>query len=304
MAIPVHQQSPEDDSERTDLIPRIDDFILENRGWRPDAPGGADEVSTNGGVRTDDLRPERERPESDPKSKRGKHRRPLRKKPLWQELLTLFAVALLLTFLIQHFLGRVYSIPSGSMEKTLHGCPGCTGDRVLVDKLSYAFTDPGPGDVIVFEGPNTWTENDIQAPPSGNFITDGLQQIGALVGLAPPDERDFVKRVIALPGQTVMCCDEQHRVVVDGKPLDEPYVYWQPGTSPADHAPFAPIRVPDGRLFVMGDNRMNSTDSRKQGGGGVAGTVPLENVIGKARYIVFPKDRWSVVSDHNPQPLG
>jgi len=220
VAIPVHAQSPEDDSERTDLIPRIDEFT-EPQAWRPDAPDRSNGHHTNGAMPGDVL-PERERPErpdGDPKSKRGKHRRPLKKKPLWQELLTLFAVALLLTFVIQHFIGRVYSIPSGSMEKTLHGCPGCTGDRVLVDKLTYAFTDPSPGDVVVFKGPNTWTENDIQAPPSGNVVTDTLQSIGAVVGLAPPDERDFVKRVIAVGGQTVQCCDNRMRVLVDGRPV-------------------------------------------------------------------------------------
>jgi signal peptidase I len=299
VAIPVHQQSPEDDPERTDLIPRIDEFMLERGGWRPEAPGRADDVYTNG-VRPDDVRPERERPDSDPKSKRGKHRRPLRKKPLWQELLTLFAVALLLTFLIQHFLGRVYSIPSGSMEKTLHGCPGCTGDRVLVDKLSYAFTEPGPGDVVVFEGPDTWTENDVQAPPSGNFITNTLQQIGALVGLAPPDERDFVKRVIAVGGQTVQCCDERMRVIVDGRPLNEPYVYWQNGKADAQQR-FDPVLVPEGTIWVMGDNRSDSCDSRCQGGGGIRGVVPIDKVIGKARYIVLPPSRWQGVGDHNPQ---
>ena len=212
--------------------------------------------------------------------------------------------AVVLTVLIQAFVARVYVIPSASMENTLHGCTGCENDRVLVDKLTYRFGDIAPGEVVVFRGPEAWTTNDFRSPQSTNPVAGFVQNIGSLLGIAPANERDFVKRVIALPGQTVMCCDEQHRVVVDGKPLDEPYVHWQSGTSPADHEPFAPIRVPEGRLFVMGDNRMNSTDSRKQGGGGVAGTVPVENVIGKARYVVFPKDRWSVVSDHNPQPLG
>jgi signal peptidase I len=298
VAIPVHAQSPEDDPERTDLIPRIDEFT-ETRAWRPPAPERPHGGSTNG-IRSDELRRERERPDGESKSKRGKHRRPLRKKPLWQELLTLFAVALLLTFLIQHFLGRVYSIPSGSMEKTLHGCPGCTGDRVLVDKLSYAFTDPEPGDVVVFEGPNTWTENDVQEPPSGNVITNTLQQIGALVGLAPPDERDFVKRVIAVGGQTVQCCDEKMRVLVDGRPLDEPYIYWQNGQPDAQQR-FDPVLVPEGTIWVMGDNRSDSCDSRCQGGGGIRGVVPIDDVIGKARYIVLPPSRWQGVGDHNPQ---
>ncbi|PWK89146.1 signal peptidase I [Lentzea atacamensis] len=224
--------------------------------------------------------------------------------PVWREILYVVVTAVVLTVLIQAFVARVYVIPSASMERTLHGCTGCENDRVLVDKVAYRFGDVEAGEVVVFRGPEAWTTNDFRVAPSANPVARAVQNIGSLLGIAPANERDFVKRVIALPGQTVMCCDEQHRVVVDGKPLDEPYIYWQPGTSSANHEPFAPVRVPEGRLFVMGDNRMNSTDSRKQGGGGVAGTIPIENVIGKARYIVFPKDRWSVVSDHNPQPLG
>jgi signal peptidase I len=226
-----------------------------------------------------------------------------RKKPLWKELLTLAAVALLLTFLIQQFLGRVYSIPSGSMEKTLHGCPTCDNDGVLVDKLSYALTDPEPGDVVVFEGPDSWTDYGDQQAPSGNFVTNSLQQVGALVGLAPPDERDFVKRVIAVGGQTVQCCDPKGRVLVNGRALDEPYIYWDKG-KPNNRQHFDPIVVPKGTLWVMGDNRNNSRDSRFQGGGGLRGVVPIANVIGKARSIVLPPARWQGVGDHNPQGGG
>ncbi|MGH3758919.1 signal peptidase I [Actinophytocola sp.] len=265
---------------------------LTDRRASPGAPGRPD-------GRYAYIRPARGRPGAGATPPRGRRRRPLRKRRLRRELLTLLAVALLLTFLIQHFLGRVYLIPSGSMEKTLHGCPGCDNDRVLVDKLHYAFTDPEPGDVVVFEGPNTWTEDEYQEP-SGNFVTNALQQVGALVGLAPPDERDFVKRVIAVGGQTVQCCDDRMRVLVDGRPLDEPYVYWQNGKPNAQQR-FDPVVVPEGTLWVMGDNRNNSKDSRVQGGGGVRGVVSIDNVIGKARYIVLPTARWQGVGDHNPQ---
>jgi signal peptidase I len=275
---PVHAPSPEDDPERTEQIPKVESGSPQDE--QPEVPG------QRGG---DDARP-----------KHGRHRKPKKKQPLWRELLTLLAVALLLTFLIQHFLGRVYSIPSGSMEQTLHGCPGCTGDRVLVDKLVYAFGDPEPGDVVVFQGPAAWTENDIEAPRSENVIVRGLSQIGALFGLAPPDERDFVKRVIAVGGQTVQCCDDRWRVLVDGRPLDEPYVYWQNGKPDAQQR-FGPVLVPEGTLWVMGDNRSDSCDSRCQGGGGVRGVVPVDNVIGKARFIVLPPSRWQGVGDHNPQ---
>ena len=180
-------------------------------------------------------------------------------------------------------------------------CPGCTADRVLVDKLTYRFTDPSPGDVVVFKGPNSWTEEDGGVPPSGNAVTDALRSVGSLVGLAPPNERDFVKRVIAVGGQTVQCCDEKMRVLVDGRPLTEPYVYWDKGKPDAKKQRFDPVVVPKGSLWVMGDNRNNSADSRKQGGGGVRGVVPIDNVIGKARFIVLPTSRWQGVGDHDPQ---
>ncbi|TWP45131.1 signal peptidase I [Lentzea tibetensis] len=232
-----------------------------------------------------------------------------RRTPLWREVVVLVVTAIVLTVVIQAFVARVYVIPSASMEQTLHGCNGCENDRVLVDKITYRFTDISAGEVVVFRGPEAWN-NDFVSPRSSNKFVSALQGAASLVGLAPPNERDFIKRVIALPGQTVECCDADHRLLVDGKPLDEPYAYWQPGTSPADHEPFAPVRVPAGRLWVMGDNRTNSIDSRKQGGGGEAGTVPVDDVIGKARVIVFPSSRWGGISDHNPQvvalgaPLG
>jgi len=290
VAFPLHERSPEDDSERTDRIPRItarpEHSIVEIAPPSRDTPGRSKSRDTPG-----------------PPPSQDKPGRPKRKRPLWRELLTLLAVALLLTFLIQHFLGRVYSIPSGSMEKTLHGCQGCDNDRVLVDKLSYAFVDPEPGDVVVFEGPDTWTEDEDQQQPSGNFVTTTLQQVGALVGLAPPDERDFVKRVIAVGGQTVKCCDEQGRVLVDDRPLEEPYVYWENG-KPNARQRFDPVLVPEGTLWVMGDNRNSSFDSRAQGGGGIRGVVPIDDVIGMARYIVLPPSRWQGVGHHNPQDGG
>ncbi len=237
----------------------------------------------------------RDAAEDQPAGKSGTHR------SFWKELPILIVIALLLTFLIQTFLGRVYMIPSGSMEETLHGCPGCTPDRVLVDKVVYNFTEPEPGDVVVFKGPDTWVENAGPTTESSNPVVGFFQQIGSLVGLAPPDERDFVKRIIAVGGQTVECCDEQNRVLVDGLPLDEqPYIYWAPGTEPEQQA-FEPVTVPEGMVWVMGDNRNNSSDSRVQGGGGVRGAVPVENIIGKARFIVLPPSRWGGISDDNPQ---
>ena len=132
------------------------------------------------------------------KSRGGRRRR----SAFWKELPILVVVALLLTFLIQTFIAKVYVIPSGSMETTLHGCTGCNNDRVLVDKMTYRFSDPQPGDVVVFRGPDGWTSEFTAEEPS-NVVVRALQGLGSIIGLAPPDEKDFIKRVIAVGGQTV-----------------------------------------------------------------------------------------------------
>ncbi|MGH3823012.1 MAG: signal peptidase I [Pseudonocardiaceae bacterium] len=238
----------------------------------------------------------------DPSDFRGrgvhKHRLCKRKKgSFWRELPILVLTALVLTFLIQTFLARVYVIPSASMEPTLHGCPGCTNDRVLVDKLSYRFGEPQPGDVVVFRGTDSWG-SEFLSQRSDNLLVRGLQQVGSVVGLAPPDERDFVKRVIAVGGQTVQCCDQQNRVMVNGVALTEPYAVFA-AQQPQEE--FGPVTVPLGSLWMMGDNRNNSADSRRHVADQRTGTVPVDNVIGKARLIVLPLARWQGISDPDPQ---
>jgi signal peptidase I len=226
------------------------------------------------------------------KLKPGRRRRPT----FWKELPILIVVALVLTFLIQTFLAKVYVIPSGSMETTLHGCTGCNNDRVLVDKITYRFTEPAPGDVVVFRGPDSWSsEIDVQEPSSP--VVRGLQLFGSLIGLAPPDEKDFVKRVIAVGGQTVQCCDSRGQVMVNGNSLAEPYIFYLPDAGPPKQASFGPVTVPEGQLWMMGDSRNNSADSRMPD----HGAVPVENVIGQARMIVLPFDRLGWVAAQNPQ---
>ncbi|MFD1814318.1 signal peptidase I [Rhodococcus gannanensis] len=236
--------------------------------------------------------------------------RPKKKsRSFWRELPILIVVALLLSFVLQTFIARVYLIPSESMEPTLHGCPGCTGDRILVEKIGYHFGDPEPGDVVVFKGPDSWN-TEFVSTRSSNVVVRGIQEVGSLVGLVPPDENDLVKRVIATGGQTVECCDDQGRVLVDGKPLDEPYVVtdfpFVPGTQTCDTPVrsgrcFGPYTVPEGNLWVMGDNRSNSADSRYHVGDELGGTVPVDNVIGKAVLIVLPPSRWGTIDSPNPQ---
>jgi signal peptidase I len=252
--------------------------------------------------------PPADEPEDEPKGRHRRRRRSDGKKDkylggsLWLEIPILIGTALVLTFLIQTFLARVYVIPSQSMERTLHGCPDCTNDRVLVDKITYRFGEPEPGDVVVFKGPQSWGTNpEIGEPQDTNVVSRTMHQFGALFGLAPPNERDFVKRVIATGGQTVQCCDDQNRITVDGAPLDEPYLFYGLGAGNVQES-FPPVTVPDGHLWVMGDNRNNSSDSRRHVDDASSGTIPLANVIGKARVIVLPPNRWGGISDHNPQP--
>ncbi|MER2220237.1 MAG: signal peptidase I, partial [Rhodococcus sp. (in: high G+C Gram-positive bacteria)] len=110
-----------------------------------------------------------------------------RKRPLWREILILVVVALVLSVVIQNFVGRIFLIPSESMEPTLHGCTGCTGDKILVDRISYRFGDPQPGDVIVFKGPESWND-EYRSIRSDNSVVRAFQGLGSVVGLVPPDE--------------------------------------------------------------------------------------------------------------------
>ena len=127
-----------------------------------------------------------------------------------------------LLVLLQALVGRMYVIPSASMEPTLHGCAGCENDRIVVQKVSYYFTDPQPGEVVVFEGPESWN-NEFQVKRSGNIIVRGAQNALAAVGLLPNGENILVKRVIATGGQTVSCEAGDPSVMVDGQPIDQSF---------------------------------------------------------------------------------
>jgi signal peptidase I len=231
------------------------------------------------------------------------------------ELPLLIAVAIAIAIVLKTFVVQPFYIPSQSMERTLHGCPGCTGDRILVFKPVYHVRDPHPGDVVVFRAPQDWEEpGGVQL--STNPVVHGVQLFGQLVGVVPPSEKDLVKRVIAAGGQTVRCCDSNGNVQisdhgVDGpwRSLNEPYIFenssWSksrtPGVrSPDDTRSFGPVTVPAGRLWVMGDHRNDSADSRYHCGNGssdsscdpMSSTVPINDVIGKAVLIAWPPSRW------------
>ena len=241
--------------------------------------------------------------ESDSKSKK--------KGSALREAAILAALALVIYYVMLTFVARPYLIPSESMEPTLHGCPGCTGDRIMVDKVTYRFGSPEPGDVIVFKGPPAWNVN-YRSIRSDNTAVRWVQNGLSFLGFVPPDENNLVKRVIAVGGQTVQC-RQNTGLTVDGKPLNQPFL--NPDTLgnfavyPCLNDEFGPVTVPAGRLWVMGDNRTHSSDSRvhcaslpadlergiKCTGDPAAGTIPVENVIGKARFIAWPPPRWGLV---------
>jgi signal peptidase I len=201
---------------------------------------------------------------------------------LLRELPILIGVALVLALLIKTFLVQAFYIPSDSMENTLK-----VGDRVLVNKLGNYFGSVDRGQVVVFKDPGGWLGSE-GSGSDGNPFLHGIKNVFVFVGLLPSDnERDLIKRVIGVPGDRVKCCDAKGRITVNGVALHESYVF--PGNTPSD-ATFD-VTVPEGRLWVMGDHRAVSADSRLHMGDPGGGTIPADNVIGRAFVIVWPLGR-------------
>ena len=201
-----------------------------------------------------------------------------RKNTFWRELPILLGVAIVVAILVRAFVLQTFWIPSESMEHTLN-----INDRVLVNKLVYDFREPRRGEIIVFNSPPDWRGD--------------------------PSETDFIKRVIGVGGDHVVCCDAQHRITVNGKPLVESYLDGDDGPNLSASPDAFDITVPKGRLWVMGDNRYHSGDSREQylrfHGDVTRSTISVNAVVGRAFVIFWPFNRASWLSvpgtyDHIP----
>jgi len=226
-------------------------------------------------------------PAQSPRPGRRRHRERGEIAGLLRELPILIAVALGLALLIKTFLVQAFFIPSDSMENTLK-----RGDRVLVNKLTTRFGEIRRGQVVVFRDPGQWLGERV-VPEPRNAVVGAVKNVFVFVGLLPSDsEQDLIKRVVGVPGDRVRCCDDKGRLTINGAALDEPYLF--PGNPPSDRS--FEVTVPAGRLWVMGDHRAVSADSRAHMDESGNGTIPLANVVGRAVVIVWPAQRWDTLS--------
>jgi signal peptidase I len=201
----------------------------------------------------------------------------------WIEFPVLLCLALVLALIIKSFVIQAFFIPSSSMENTLD-----IGDKVLVNKLIYHFRPIGRGDIVVFNGNGSWDPMSAQTDPPPVRLWNAIT---GLFGTAP-GVHDYIKRVIGIPGDHVACCDRQGRITVNGVPLNEkPYLY--PGNAPS-RIHFSDT-VPPGRLWVMGDHRDVSFDSREHTQDPGNGSIPENRVVGRAFMIIIPASRWRVL---------
>ncbi|MBA8815898.1 signal peptidase I [Microbacterium halimionae] len=210
-----------------------------------------------------------------------------------RDVLIIILIAVLVSFLVKTFLVRSFYIPSKSMENTL-----VVNDRILVDEITPKFGAYERGDVVVFRDPGGWL------PASAESEQSALVQAGdwilSLVGLSASDSDDhLIKRVIGLPGDHVVCCNDLGQITVNGVPIDESSYILVPDPGAAASAVDFDVVVPDDSLWVLGDNRYSSKDSRYNQDQPGRGFVPISNVVGRAFWITWPFDRFGPIDFHH-----
>ncbi|MET8829117.1 signal peptidase I [Streptomyces sp. NPDC004610] len=261
-----------------------------NRGKPRGVPSGpADNLLPTGTRRTAAPGAGRTRAERRRLQRKVKRRR---RRSAIKEIPLLAGVAVLIALVLKTFLVQAFVIPSGSMEQTIQ-----VGDRVLVDKLTPWFgSRPQRGDVVVFKDPGGWLQEEQAAQPEDDpIVVKQVKDLLTFIGLLPSDdEKDLIKRVVGVGGDQVRCCDAQGRVTVNGLPLTEgDYLF--PGNAPSETQ--FDITVPEGRLWVMGDHRSNSADSRAHQDTDYGGTVSEDEVVGRAMVIAWPFNHWSALEE-------
>lgn len=211
-----------------------------------------------------------------------------------RDVLVIIVIAALVSFVVKTFVVRSFYIPSASMERTL-----IVDDRILVDELTPRWAEYERGDVVVFKDPGGWLEAQPQTPAQPPLL-EAFDWILTVVGISATDSQDhLVKRVIGLPGDHVVCCNALGQITINGAPIDElSYLNLPDGDTTASDEPFDVV-VPEGSLWLLGDNRDRSRDSRAHQDLPSGGFVPLENVVGKAFLTTWPLDRMGTIDGHH-----
>lgn len=226
----------------------------------------------------------------------GLRPRPRRRRGLWplvRDIIVIIVVAVLVSFVIKTFFVRSFYIPSGSMEQTL-----LVKDRILVDEITPRFSGYERGDVVVFRDPGGWLP--VSPKVDRAPVVEAFDWLLSLVGLTSPDsDEHLIKRIIGVGGDHVVCCNALGQVTVNGTPIDETaYLNLPDGRSAPEPVPYD-VTVPEGSLWVLGDNRDRSQDSRYHTEQPSQGFVPLENVVGRAFLITWPLNRFGPIDFHH-----
>ncbi len=213
-----------------------------------------------------------------------------RKKSLLKEFPLLVIVALVVSLLIKTFIVQFFYIPSGSMENTLQ-----IRDRVAVNKIPFLAKTISRGDIVVFRDPANWLPELV--PASGSVLLTKFREALVVVGVLPnPTKQFLVKRVIGVAGDHIICCDKDKRLTVNGKATNEPYIF--AGDTPSDMT--FDVRVPKGKIWVMGDHRGASADSRYHQDDINKGMVPLSLITGRTVAVIWPIKSAALISKFDP----